>query len=89
MNLAVEWLDWDWPGTHKDGSNVRDGLLLSIAPSVAAGRHVHLGYILTRRKSHDPFVAGRIRRVGDYPNIILGVETSKLIVKGVHIPFQP
>lgn len=89
--IAVEWKHELGNGT----TPIRTGLMLSTGVAQdqsnmwSSAEPVPCAYVITRRLDGDPFVQGHKRPIGDFPNIIMTIATKKLIVKGVHIPFEP
>lgn len=88
--IAVEW-------QHELGNGtgvVRTGVLLSTGMGKDQSDRwstetMPCAFVITRRVDGDPYVKGPKRPTGDYPNILMSIDIKKLIVKGVHIPFEP
>lgn len=89
--IAVEWKHELGNGTEP----IRIGVILSTGMGTdqsdkwSPKQPVPCAFIITRRIDGDPFVKGHKRPIGDYPNILMSIALTKLIVKGVHIPFEP
>lgn len=88
--IAVEWADFDAirPIGQPD-LVIRTGVLLHVMRGRLDGSDEDVAYVATKRMQHDTFVQGHKRPQGDYPTIIKKVKVERLIVKGVHIPFEP
>lgn len=85
--IAVEWSDWDAPRDAATNQSLpRTGLLLSIGIGHLDGApNCKIAYVITQREHWDketPHSKGPIK-------VIKAVSLSRIVVKGVHLPFEP
>lgn len=86
--IAVEWNDWDGPRDADGQQFKRIGALLSVGLARMGGHSepVNVAYVITRAQTWD---AGYIYNPNNRPlKVIVTVALNRIIVKGVHLPFE-